>query len=69
MKKIYVKCGYCFKYETASSIGSIANIIPNNDDLEINIDDICDRYYCQCCINGIFFQIWCDDYKIEKIGE
>ena len=69
MKKIYVKCGYCFKYETESSIGSIANVIPNNDDFEIKIDNICDRYYCQCCINGIFVQIWCDDYKIEKIGE
>ena len=69
MKKIHVKYGYCFKYETESSIVSIANVIPNNDDLEINIDDICDRYYCQCYINGIFVQIWCDDYKIEKIGE
>ena len=69
MKKIYVKYGYCFKYETASSVGSIANLNPKNDDLEINVDEIFGRYYCQYSVNGVYIQIWCDDYKIEKIGE
>ena len=69
MKKIYVKNGFSFDYETSSDIGSIANIDPNNDDLEIQVDQKGSKYHCKCYINGIYILIWCIKYTIRKIGE
>lgn len=69
MEKIYIKNGFSFNYETSSNTGSIANIYPRNDDLEIQIDQIGSKYHCQCFINGIYIQIWCTKYSIRKIGE
>ena len=68
MKKFYVKYGYKFTYEVAKSFTGSLSSINSLHDFEITIDEICGRYYCQCYISGIFVQIWCDDYKIEKIG-
>ena len=67
MKKIYVKYGFSFIYES-SDIGSIANFDPSND-LVIYITKIGEKYFCHYYINNVFVQIWCTKYSIKKIGE
>ena len=69
MEKIYIKNGFSFNYETSSNTGSIGNIDPRNDDLEIEVTKISGKYHCQCHISGIYIQIWCIKYTINKIGE
>lgn len=65
-KKIVVKDGYTFKYSDETNTGSISNI-SLTDSLEITIQKIGFRYHCSCMISGIYIQVWCTEYRIEKI--
>ena len=65
-KVIIVKDGYTFNYSDGRCTGSIGNIALG-ESFEITIRKIGSQYHCSCMISGVYIQIWCTEYRIEKI--
>lgn len=66
--KVVVKQGYTFNYHTSGvDVGGITNV-SNPEGLIIDVDKVGEKYYVSIMINGIFIQIWCKSYGVERIG-
>lgn len=66
--KVVVKQGYAFNYHTGGcDVGSIANI-SKPDGLVLDVEKISDRYHVCVDNDGVFIQIWCVSYNIERIS-
>ena len=67
--KVIVKQGYTFNYRTSGiESGAIANI-SNPMDLVLDVKKINDYYHVDYTICGVYTQIWCKSYNIERINK